>query len=112
MPRNLGTRTQQLNSYSQPQQGEESRFHGEDPGMTKYVSASITFASAGTATGAAATFPTSGGFTVGDPLLVEGTNLNNGFYTITGMDATSGSYLNLDPAPKSEGPLTAILRTP
>jgi hypothetical protein len=48
----------------------------------------------------------------GDPILVEGTNLNNGERIITGIDTVNSAYLVIDPPPKNEGPVTATVRTP
>jgi len=108
----LGTCSKQGLKYERLAQGHETRFHTRDLGMTKLVTASITFTSSnGNATGANGTFPTTG-FVVNDPVLIEGANLNNGFFTITGLDATNQSYLVLDPPPKDEGPVTVTLRTP
>lgn len=111
MPLNLGTRTQQNFRKERLEQGHETRTHSADLGMTKLVTASITFAAAtGRATGANGTF--TGTFAVGDPLLVEATNLNNGYFTVTGLDGVNAAYLVLNPPPKDEGPLSARLRTP
>ncbi len=64
----------------------------------------------GAATGANGTF--TGTFAVNDPVLVEGTNLNNGYFTATALDTVNAAFLMLDPPPKAEGPITATLRTP
>ena len=109
MPSPMGTRTKATLHYERVDQGAETRFHTRDVGMTKNVTASITFGS-GNATGANGTF--TGTFAVNDPVLIEGANLNNGFFTITALDATNAAYLTLDPPPKAEGPLTVTLRTP
>lgn len=106
----LGTRTRQGLQYERNESGSETRTHSRDVGMTKYVVASITFGS-GAATGASGTF-TPPSFAVNDPLLVGGALLNNGFFTVTGLDAINAAYLTLDPPPKAEGPLTVTLRTP
>lgn len=106
----LGTRTQQNFRKGHPEGGSQTRGLTRDVGMTKNVTASLTFGS-GNITGANGTFPTSG-FAVGDPLLVENTNLNNGYFTITALDGTNQSFLTVDPAPKAEGPLSATVRTP
>jgi hypothetical protein len=49
---------------------------------------------------------------VNDPVLVEGANLNNGFFTITALDPTNAAFLTLDPPPKNEGPISVLMRTP
>jgi|GEM_PF-5757188 hypothetical protein len=112
MPRNLGTRRKQGLKYERLEQGNETRSHTRDLGLNELVSASITFtASPGRATGANGTFPTNK-WNVNDPVLIVGANLNNGYFTITGLDATNQSYLALDPPPKNEGPVTVTIRTP
>lgn len=114
MPASLGTRSKNGLRYERRPQGNDTRGYTRDLGMTKLVTASITFtASNGRATGANGTFPTTG-FVVNDPVWIEsGAVLNAGaFFTITGFDATNQSYLVLDPPPKNEGPLTVTIRTP
>jgi hypothetical protein len=111
MPINLGTRVQQGFRQGRLEQGSDTRSRNEDPGMLKRVVASITFvAASGQATAANGTFANT--FAVGDPLLVQGAALNNGFFNITALDTVNSSYLVLDPPPKNEGPITVILRTP
>lgn len=109
MPPRLGTRTQQSMRKERIDQGSDTRALTRDLGMTKNVTASITFGS-GKATGASGTF--TGTFAVGDPVLIDGALLNNGYFTVTGLDATNAAYLTLDPPPKAEGPLSVTLRTP
>jgi hypothetical protein len=112
MPPGVGTRTKRSFRQERVTQGHMTRTFTRDLGMTKLVTASITFTSSnGRATGANGTFPTSG-FIVGDDVLIEGANLNNGYFHITGLDATNQSYLVLDPPPANEGPITVTLRTP
>jgi hypothetical protein len=106
----MGTRTKQSLHYERLDQGAQTRTLTRDLGMTKLVTASITFGS-NRATGANGTFPATG-FAVNDPVLVEGANLNNGYFTVTGLDGTNHAYLVLDPPPKTEGPLTVAIRTP
>lgn len=111
MPEGLGTRTSVEIAKERIDQGHETRFHTRDKGMTKNVSASITFASGtGRATGANGTFTNT--FAVNDPVLVGGANLNNGFFTVQALDGVNAAYLVLDPPPKDEGPLTVTMRTP
>ena len=107
----LGTRT--LNTAQNARQDQESdtRSHTRDKGMRKQVVASVAFdAGTGRVAGSNGTFTNT--FAVGDPVLVQGVNLNNGFYEVTGLDAANAAYLVLNPPPKNEGPVTAILRTP
>lgn len=111
MPDSLGTRRSDQFYKGRADQGADTRSRNGDKGMTKRVSASITFtASNGRATGANGTFTST--FSVGDPVMIQNTNLNNSFHTVTGLDGVNAAYLVLDPAPKDEGPLTALLRTP
>lgn len=111
MASQLGTRTRQNFEQERTDQGSDTRSHTRDVGMTKNVAASLTFAAAtGRATGANGTF--TGTFAVGDPVLVQATNLNNGFFIVTGLDGVNAAYLVLDPPPKNEGPISATLRTP
>ena len=111
MPDEIGTRTRNNFAYERVDQGAETRTHTRDLGMTKNVTASLTFAAAtGRATGANGTFTAT--FAVNDWVLVQGAALNNGFFTVTGLDAVNAAYLVLDPPPKNEGPLSVTLRTP
>ena len=109
MPVNLGTRVKQTLRYERIDQGSETRSRNQDPGMTKLVTASLTFGS-GQASGANGTFANT--FAVNDPVLVQGANLNNGFFTVLALDTANNSFLTLAPAPKDEGPITVTLRTP
>lgn len=107
-----GTRTKQGFRQERVDQGHMTRTFTRDLGMTKLVTASITFTSAtAEATGANGTFPTTG-FKVGDDVLIEGANINNGYFHITGLDGTNQSYLVLAPPPANEGPITVTIRTP
>lgn len=111
MPGGLGTRTAATLAYEKIDQGHETRFHTRDKGMKKNVTASITFtASNGRATGANGTFTTT--FAVNDPVMIQGANLNDSYFTVVALDAVNAAYLQLDPPPKDEGPLTVTLRTP
>lgn len=111
MPVNLGTRVKQTLRYERIDQGSDTRSRNQDPGMTKRVVASITFVSAsGQAQAANGTFANT--FAVNDPVLVQGANLNNGFFTVLALDTVNNSFLTLDPPPKDEGPISVTLRTP
>lgn len=91
------------------EQGAETRFKTGDVGMNKNVTASITFNNGANQIQAAnGTFSA---FAVGDPILIEGTNLNNGFETVTAIDTVNGAYLVTDSVPKQEGPINATIRT-
>jgi hypothetical protein len=113
MPARLGTRTKSSLKYERLAQGNDTRGYTRDIGMTKRVTASLTFASAGaTLTGANGTFTST--FAVNDPVWIEaGAVLNEGaFFTVTALDTVNAAYLVLDPPPKDEGPLTVTVRTP
>lgn len=107
MPRNLGTRQQQNFEQERIDQGHDSRFSQEDPGLSKYVSASVTFTST-QLTAANGTFTA---FAVGDAILVGGTNKNNGRKIVTAIDGTNQSFLTVDPPPVVESAVTAIVRS-
>lgn len=111
MPQNIGTRSRQINKLERIDQGHETRNHTADPGMTKRVVATCTFVNSTTKQVQAAN-GTFASFAVGDDILVEGVNLNNGFFHVTGVDGTNQSYLVLDPSPQNEGPISATIRTP
>lgn len=109
-PLHLGTRTLQGQRREHPNSRQFDRGITRDVGMSKNVSASITFAaSTSKLTAANGTFVN---FVAGDPIIVDETNLNNGEHIITAIDATNQSFLTVDPAPKNEGPITATVRTP
>ena len=110
MPRSEGTRTKQNFEYERVDQGRETRSHTCDLGMTKNVTASITFVSGGTNQLQAAN-GTFVNFAVGDVILVEGTSLNNGYKSVVGIDGTNHSFLTVDPGCPNEGPVTATVRT-
>lgn len=82
----------------------------QDVGMSKRVSAAITFVAATTSQLQAAN-GTFANFAVDDVIVVEGTNLNNGVFTVQGIDGTNQSFLTVDNPPKTEGPITAIVRS-
>ena len=111
MPSSIGSR-QSVNQMRgvRPDQGAETRSHTRDAGLAMNVTAALTFSSAGTITGANGTFP-AGTWQNNYTILVEGTNLNNGWYEIIGNDVTNGAFLNVDPKPKNEGPLSATVRS-
>jgi hypothetical protein len=80
-----------------------------DPGMTKRVSASITFVDSGTKQLQAAngTFTP---FAVGDEIEVLGTALNNGIYQVVAIDGANHSFLTVQTGLHNEGPITATVR--
>lgn len=105
-----GTRTRQSVLHMRPQQGSMTRTFYRDPGLSKAaISVSLTFtASTAQISGANGTFPA---FKGGEIIMVEGCNLNNGFFNVTGVDGSNQSYLTVSPPPKNEGPITVFLRT-
>lgn len=109
MAKSIGTRSNQTLKNERMDQGHMSRAYSRDVGMSKLVTASLTFATAGaTATGANGAFAA---FAVQDQILTAGTNLNDGYATITGIDTANHAFVVLDPPPKNEGPVTATVRT-
>lgn len=109
MGQSIGTRSQQGLTRERPDQGHETRTHTRDKGMSKNVTTSLTFtASTARIAGSNGDFAA---FGLNDPLLVGGVNLNNGEFTVTGLDATNQAYLTVDPPPKDEGPIAGTVRT-
>lgn len=105
----LGTRTLDGFRKEHPAAALFDRSLTRDVGMSKLVTASMTFhPSSGKVTAANGTFAP---FVAGDPIVIEGTNLNNGERVITAVDAANQSYLVLDAPPQSET-ATATVRTP
>jgi hypothetical protein len=103
MPDSVGTRTQSSFKKEKVDQGSETVSHTRDKFMSKRVVTSATFtASDGKITGSASDFAA---FAVGDQILIQATNLNNGFKTVTALDGGSQAFLVLDPPPKNEGPV-------
>lgn len=107
----VGTRTPQLMSKERVDQGSDTRTRNSDLGMSKRVVTSATFtASDGKVTGSTNDFTA---FAAGEEVLIQATNLNNGFHTITAIDGTNHAFLVLDPPPKDEGPVAnTLVRTP
>lgn len=110
MPDSLGTRTSQNFRKERIDQGAETRGHQQDVGMSKRKVTTATFtASNGRITGSNNDFTA---FAVGDPILIEGTNLNNGYKTVTAIDGSNAAFLVLDPPPKDEaGVANTIVRS-
>lgn len=109
MAASIGTRTVASARHERIDQGGETRNYTRDLGMTKNVTASLTFTTDGKITGANGTF--TGTFAVLDPVLIGGTNLNNDFAVVTALDAVNAAFIIIDPPPKAEGPITATVRT-
>ena len=104
----VGTRTRQNVCFTLEPNRVMTKSFTRDVGMSKNVTASMTFGS-GEVLAANGTFTA---FALNDVLLVEGTNQNNGYFLVTGLDATNHAFLTLQPPPKSEGPLSTTIRTP
>lgn len=103
----IGTRTRALSPQLHPAEASMTRSVTRDPGKSgNVVSTSPTFGS-GRITGATNDFLVAAGFAVPNRVLIEGTQLNNGLFLITGIDGTNHAYLTLDPAPKAETPASA-----
>lgn len=107
MPDSVGTRSQQTSQHGRIDQGSETRSHGRDVGMSKRVVTTATFtASSAQIAGSNGDFAA---FAVNDKILVDGTNLNNGFKIITGLDVTNQAYVTVDPAPKDESAVSGTI---
>lgn len=105
----VGTRVRQNGLRVTPPQGSVNGGTTRDVGLLPDVTASCTFsATAGDVTAADGTFA---GFAVNEVVFVKGSNLNDGFFTVTGTDLTNEAFLVLEPAPKAEGPITVTIRT-
>jgi hypothetical protein len=104
----VGTRKRADVQWSNPPQGKMTKFLTRDLGMSKLVSASLTFVNSTTkqVQGAASTFTN---FAVGDTILVEGTNLNNGYHNVIATDTST--YLTLAASPQNEGPISCTIRS-
>lgn len=109
MPSSIATRQRQNFQKERTDNAHESRTHTRDVGMSKNVASNATFTAAnGRITGANGDFAA---FAVGDPLLIQGTNKNDGYKTVTGLDGVNQAYLVLDPPPADEGPIATTVRT-
>lgn len=103
----VGTRTRANTLSIAPPQGTTENGTTRDVGMSKRAAASMTFGS-GEVSAANGTFAA---FVVGDLVFANGTNENDGFFTVTAVDGANHAFLTLEPAPKAEGPVTAVMRT-
>jgi hypothetical protein len=112
----LGTRTRNGTQWGNPAQGRPNSVTTADPGLSKYVSESLTFSSAnGSVTGGVLFVGGPGpfgAFIVGDPIVIVGTNLNDGFKTVVGIDNANFTYLILSGGAQNEGPIQTTIRTP
>lgn len=108
MPESAGTRTWQNLSRERTEGGSDTRSHTRDLGMSKRVVNSMTFTTDGKITGSNGDF---NAFALNDTILVQNTNLNNGYFTVVGLDGTNHAFVTVDPPPKAEGPISATIRT-
>jgi hypothetical protein len=108
MPPNYGTRQRVNGQCERVAQGQPNSITTRDIGMTKRVTASITFGG-GQLTAANGTFSP---FAVNDPIEVSGVGLDRGFYTVTAIDTVNASYLTVDPPPPAQAAVTCTVRTP
>ena len=106
-----GTRTRQISHTERIDQGAQTRTLTRDVAMSKNVTASVTFVNGATKQLQAAN-GTFLAFALYDQILIEGANLNNGYFTITGLDTVNHAYVVVDPSCKNEGPITVTIRTP
>jgi hypothetical protein len=108
----IGTRGYSRNRQERVDQGQMTRTLDRDPDAMKLMEdITVSFVAA-----SAQIQSTAGifdfAFVAGDDLLVEGANLNNGYFHVIAVGEPSFSYLLVDPPPKDEGPLMVTLRTP
>lgn len=110
----LGTRKTQTSRRERLPQGHETRTMTRDIGLATNVTVSATFVNSATKQVQAAngTFTAFNALGLPFPILVEGANLNNGFFNVVAIDSVNQSFLTLDPGPQNEGPLTVTIRTP
>lgn len=105
----VGTRTRQNFANSHPPQQHLEQSYTRDVGMSKNVTASITFtASTKKLTAANGTFAA---FALNDMIAVSKTNKNDGFFTVVAIDGVNSSFLTVDAPCNDEGPLSATVRT-
>lgn len=105
-----GTRQPQTSLHICPDGRSDTRRRDGDIGMSKRVVASVTFVNSTTKQAQAAN-GTFAAFSANDIVFVQGANLNNGTFYVTGIDSTNHAYLVLDPSPKNEGPITVVIQT-
>ncbi len=105
-----GTRQKTGLTFEHPPSQKLDRDYTQDLGLSKNVTASITFVASPTAQLQAAN-GTFAAFAAGDLILVENTGLNNGVFNVTGIDAVNHSFLTVDNPPQNEGPVTAQVRS-
>lgn len=106
-----GTRQRTSNSAIQADTRVPNGDLSADVGISKRFFGTVTFHSTGNSlTAANGAFA---GFIAGDPLIVHGTNLNDGERQITAIDSTNHAYLVVAGPTKDEGPVANVeVRTP
>lgn len=106
-----GTRQRTSNSAIQSDTRIPNGALEADVGISKRFFGSVTFAATGNSlTAANGAFAN---FIVGDPIIVHGSNLNDGERQITAIDTVNSSYLVVAGATKTEGPVANVeVRTP
>lgn len=105
-----GTRTKQNFANQHPAETSVTSSLNTDKGLSKNVTASITFVNSATKQLQAAN-GTFNNFPINELILVEKTNLNNGIFTVVAIDAANHAFLTVDNPPKNEGPITATVRS-
>lgn len=110
-PYPIGTRNSptQSRNTALPPSGSVAQSLSADVGMSKRVVASITFVNSSTKQLQAAN-GTFAAFSVGDEIMIEGTNLNNGLQQVAAIDGTNHSFLTVALGLKNEGPISATVR--
>ena len=122
MPPNYGTRQRANSQFERVAQGHPNGGITRDVGMSKNVTADMTFVAGEEVLGAFVLFPngarptaangTFAAFAVDDPIEITGTPINLGFFTVIGIDTVNASYLILDPPAVAGGPYETTIRTP
>jgi hypothetical protein len=105
----LGTRTSSRQPNGTPATRQLSRdFSEQDRGSLNQRIVTATF------TAATARIAGSNGdfvnFAVGERFQVEGTVVNDGGYQVTAIDGANHAFVNVAPAPKDQGAISATLR--
>ncbi len=103
----LGTRSKQSFQHNHPPEDIPQNSNTLDLGLSKKVTASVTFsASTARATAAAGTFAN---FAIGDQLVIASQGADGGFFEVIATD--NSTYLTLDPPPPNGGPSTVTIRS-
>lgn len=111
MPPNYGTRSRQTTPQIRAPSRSINDGYSRDLGMSKLVSASVTFVNSTTNQLQTAN-GTFAAFAAEDQIEVIGANLNNGVFTVQAIDTVNHAYLQVYEGVKNEGPITCTVRTP